>query len=211
MKKVATVLLLICFISGISQTYSVKENRADENSTVAAAKDFIISYYTDFTTEYLQDGKEKTLSKNYKASFSGAFFKLTFDTFDEEDHQSHHQIEFDFKNVSEIKPYGGETVTIHGTETEQIPVALHIGFTIKDKTETVNIYVNDEDDITRTPIYKAFETIWKYYYSDKMAQRKQDEAAERFKRKKNTEWPKPNQQRVEAEKKAQEDFKNRKN
>ncbi|QDP85642.1 hypothetical protein FNJ88_08755 [Chryseobacterium sp. SNU WT5] len=93
-------------------------------------------------------------------------------------------MKFDFRKVISMQPYGGELVSIHGTETEKIPVALRIGFKTKEEIETVPIYVEDEDDIKRAPIYKVFETLWKYYHQTKIDQRKLDEINERLKIKK---------------------------
>lgn len=135
----------------------------EENTLFKEAIAYISTYYADFTTEYDYKGHYKMLSNTYNATFSGSKFTITHETYDDANNATVHTTSFDFKNVISIKPYGGEMVKVHGSEIEQIPVALRIGFETKNKMETVNIYVEDEDDITRTPIYKAFETVWKYY------------------------------------------------
>ena len=157
MKK---LFLLFAFLM-VQHFFSQKTQ--EENTSLKEAIAYISTYYQDFTTEYDYKGDYKMLSNQYQPQFSGSKFTITHKTFDKVNNATINTTSFDFKNVISMKPYGGEMVKVHGSEIEQIPVALRIGFQIKDKWESVNIYVEDEDDITRTPIYKAFETVWKYY------------------------------------------------
>lgn len=157
MKKI----FLLFGILFIQPFFSQKTQK--ENDSLREAIAFISQYYKSFTTEYDYNGNYKMLSNRYQPQFSGSKFTLTHETYDEVNNATVHSISIDFRNVINMKPEGGELVTIYSTETEQIPVALQIGFETKKKIEKVRIYVEDGNDITETPIYKAFETVWKYY------------------------------------------------
>ena len=157
MKK---LFLLFAFLL-IQPFFSQKTQ--EENPSLKEAIVFITNYYQDFTTEYDYKGEYKMLSNSYKPTFSDSKFTMTYTKYDDANKPTIITNTFDFKKVMSMKPYGGEMVVVKGDETEKIPVALRIGFQTKDKWESVNIYVEDEDDITRTPIYKAFETVWKFY------------------------------------------------
>lgn len=157
MKK---LLLLFAFLM-VQPFFSQKTQ--EENTSLKEAVAFITNYYQDFTTEYDYKGHYKMLSNSYKATFSDSKFSLSYKKYDDDNKATIITDTFDLKKVTEMHANGGELVEIKESEPVLIPVALRIGFKIKDKWESVNIYVEDEDDIAGTPIYKAFENVWKYY------------------------------------------------
>lgn len=208
MKKLLILFVLMSFQSFFSQT----ENTTDflkEPDSVIKAKAFIEEYYADFKTEYDNQGDYYILSDSYRPKFSGSKFSMTYNSYDKKE-KTVNTVKFDFKEVISIEFLNYNTILVHDDPPFDIIISGTIGFKTKEEMHTFEM--NGQEFISGLPveIYKAFETVWKYYQHTKMDQRKLDELNERLKMERNTEWPKPDQKRIEAEKKAQEEFKNKK-
>lgn len=124
---------------------------------------YIEDYYSDFQTGYSFDGKYVHLSNNYKATFSGPVFTLTFDHFDENKNIQRKQIKINLKDVVSLEPYGTELVEIHGDESLILPISERLALTTENQVFKISIHYKVEGDIMKTEIYKAFEAVWKYH------------------------------------------------
>lgn len=179
-----------------------------EPDSVIKAKAFIEEYYEDFKKEYDYKGDYYVISDSYLPKFSGSKFSMTYNSYDKKE-KTVNTSTFDFKDVISIEFLSYNTILVHDDPPFDIIISGTIGF--KTKAEMHTLEMNGQEFISGLPveIYKAFETVWKYYRNIKMDQRKLDEMNERMKMERNTEWTKPDQARIEAEKKAKEDFKNK--
>lgn len=139
---------------------------AQLNNHLASYIKYVEDYYSNFQTGYDSNGKYKIVSNNYKAIFSDSIFTLTFDVFDDDENFENQKITFNLKDVVSIESYGGDVIEIVGDETITVPISLRLGFKIKEEEVFgINIYFNGYEDVTTTEIYKAFESVWKYYQS----------------------------------------------
>lgn len=127
----------------------------------------IEDYYSDFQTGYSFDGIYVNLSNNYKATFSGPFFTLTFDHFDENKNIQHQQIKINLKDVVSLEPYDTELVEIHSNEPLILPICGRLALTTEKQVFKISIHYQVEGDIMKTEIYKAFEAVWKYHQRSK--------------------------------------------
>ncbi|MGV8946370.1 MAG: hypothetical protein ACOH1N_08080 [Lutibacter sp.] len=151
MKKIVLYIILLLFF--------LNSNAQVSNFSKKEAIEYIINYYSDFQTGYDFDGKYKFISNNYKATFSGLSFILTFDTFDENKNIQNQTITFNLKDIIAIEPNGTNVVEIFDTETLILPICGKLAFQTKDKIQDINIYYEVDEDVTQTNIYKAFEQL----------------------------------------------------
>ena len=147
------------FLNSVLLLFFFNSNAQDSNFTKKEAIEYITNYYSHFQTGYDFDGKYKVVSNNYKATFSGSNFSLTFDTFDENKNTQNQTITFNLKDVVSMAPNGGDTVEILGTETIMLPICYKLAFKTKDESHNINIYNEVDEDVTETEIYRAFETL----------------------------------------------------
>lgn len=150
------ILLLITLL--VSFNKSIAQDSIDNNSK---AESHIKMYYSDFQTGYNSNGKFKIFSNNYKASFSGSVFTLTFDSFDENEKPLNQTKTIHLKDVVSIEPYGTDIVEIHGDESFMLPINGKLAFFTKKEMVEIPIYYEVDEDVTTTEIYKAFEKVLK--------------------------------------------------
>ena len=132
---------------------------AQKIETVDDSIKYIQDYYSDFSTGYDFDGKDITLSDNYKATFSDSIFTLTFDKADENEILQKQTIIIKLNDVVSIEPSGAEMVEIFGDETYAIPICGKLAFITATETYEINIYYEVDEDVERTQIYKAFTEL----------------------------------------------------
>lgn len=138
---------------------------AQQSYTTESYIKYVEDYYSNFQTGYDSNGKYKIISNNYKAIFSDSIFTLTFDIFDDYENIENKKITFNLKDVVSIEPYGGNFIEIVDDETITVPISLSLGLKIKEEVFEITIYFNGYEDVATTEIYKAFESVWKYYQS----------------------------------------------
>lgn len=76
---------------------------AQKIDTVDDSIKYIQNYYSDFSTGYDFDGKYVAISDNYKASFTGPIFTLTFDTYDDQNNIQNQIITINLKDIISLK------------------------------------------------------------------------------------------------------------
>lgn len=130
------------------------------------AIEVIKDYYSEFNTGYDFDGNYKILTNNYKATFSGSIFTLTFDTFDENENPQNQTKTINLKEVVSIEPYGTDVVEIKDNDPFIIPINGKLAFFTEKEIIEIPIYYEVDDDVTTSQIYKAFETILKYHHKE---------------------------------------------
>ncbi len=132
---------------------------AQKIDTVDDSAEYIQDYYSSFSTGYDFDGKYIALSENYKATFSGARFTLTFDTFDENRDIQKQTITINLKEVISIEPNGTDVVEIYDFETLVVPISGKLAFITADESYDVNIYYEVDADVEQCKIFKAFKKL----------------------------------------------------
>ncbi len=148
MKK-SKLMLLLLLVALTSKAQNIK------NSSVEYIKD----YYSSFSTGYDFDGKYVVISNNYKATFSGATFSLTFDTFDEQNNVLKQSVTINLKDVVSIEPNGTDVVEIFGNDPLIVPISGKLVFKTANDSYNINIYYEVDEDVEQTNIFKAFEKL----------------------------------------------------
>lgn len=145
-----STILLFLFLCA----FTLKAQEINNNSL-----EYIKEYYSNFSTGYDFDGKDITVTDNYKTKLSGSLFTLTFDTIDESQNKQNKTVSFNLKKIISMEPFGGDNVEIIGDETLIIPLNGEIAFKTKTEEYIINIYYEVDDDVEQSNIFKAFDEL----------------------------------------------------
>ena len=155
-KKIVFLLFVLC-------VFTIKAQ--DKKSK---AIDYITKYYSDYSTNYDSERQNNVISGNYKASFSGSLFTLSFDYYGFPPYNTNkvaqkEKISIDLKDV--IRFYLDSEVIIKGDDVEEpygIPICRILAFKTKNEIHKINIHCQfyiEERTIEQTEIYNAFQEL----------------------------------------------------